>query len=129
MDTTSGQLPEEWKAEFLKMKPIIPAILQLVTALVIIIFGCFGEVHIATPWWAGILEIFSLVTVVISILASVAAIIIYAVEFSIPQLFPHYNSNVLSYQVDVTMLALCAFELGISAWILTFLIILRRTAL
>ncbi|XP_063306707.1 uncharacterized protein LOC134608006 isoform X2 [Pelobates fuscus] len=59
MDTTSGQLPEEWKAEFLKMKPIIPAILQLVTALVIIIFGCFGEVHIATPWWAGILFILS----------------------------------------------------------------------
>lgn len=142
MDSTNDELPESWKLIFFKHKPIIAAVIQIVTAIVIIIVGSIGEVHVGIPWWSGILYlisgvslcllikrqtvklgILSLGTVVLSMLASVAAIIFYSVEFTNPQLFPHFKSDVaLTYRVDGSILGLCAFELGISIWIIIMLI-------
>ncbi|KAE8597236.1 hypothetical protein XENTR_v10016398 [Xenopus tropicalis] len=142
-------LSESWKQQFFKLFPIIPAVLQLIGAFIIIILGCFGEIHVGTPWWSGILfvvsgaslcllfkwplvrlELFAFATVVLSILAAAAAVIVYALEFSVPQLFPHDHSDpdhlVLTYHVDVSVLALCSFELGISVWILSILILSRK---
>ncbi|KAE8597237.1 hypothetical protein XENTR_v10016398 [Xenopus tropicalis] len=106
-------LSESWKQQFFKLFPIIPAVLQLIGAFIIIILGCFGEIHVGTPWWSGILfvvsgaslcllfkwplvrlELFAFATVVLSILAAAAAVIVYALEFSVPQLFPHDHSDV-----------------------------------
>ncbi|XP_077347741.1 uncharacterized protein LOC143996526 [Lithobates pipiens] len=141
MDSTNDGLPESWKLIFFKHKPIIPAVIQIVTAIVIIIVGSFGEVHVGIPWWSGVLylisggslcllirrqtvklEILTFGTVVLSILASTAAIIFYSVEFTNPQLLPHFKSDVaLAYRVDASILGLCAFELGISIWIVIML--------
>ncbi|KAM3928111.1 uncharacterized protein RB166_006247 [Leptodactylus fuscus] len=148
MDYTNGFLPDSWTQVFLQQKPLIPAIIQLITAIAIIIVGCFGEIHVGTPWWSGILytlsgtslcilyiwklkklEIISVLTVILSILASVAAIVIYSLEFSYPQLFPHNESDVvLTYRVDVSILGLCSFQLGISVWILIILLLTRKAA-
>ncbi|KAM4026649.1 uncharacterized protein ACNLHF_022529 [Anomaloglossus baeobatrachus] len=146
MDLRNGFLPDTWTVMFLKHKPLIPAIIQIVTAIVIIIIGCFGEIHVGTPWWSGILyilsgaslcllyiwqlsklEIISALTVILSITASAAAIVIYSLEFSYPLLFPHSKSDVtLTYRVDVSILGLCSFQLGISIWILVILILSRK---
>ncbi|XP_056376402.1 uncharacterized protein LOC130273491 [Hyla sarda] len=146
MDYTNDFLSDSWAQMFLRHKPLIPAVVQLVTAIVIIIVGCFGEIHVGTPWWTGILyilsgvslcllyiwklhmlEIISIVTVILSIMASVASIVIYALEFSNPQLFPHSKSDVaLTYQVDVSILGLCSFQFEITVWILTILFLSRR---
>ncbi|KAM4689619.1 uncharacterized protein O3C94_007665 isoform 1-T4 [Discoglossus pictus] len=151
MDSTQEYLSETWKDQFFRRKPIIPGVIQLATALAIIIVGCFGEIHVGAPWWSGILflvsgislcllivwpivkmEVSAFVAAVLGIVAAVAAIIAYSVEFTIPALFPHDHSNVdrlvLTYHVDITVLALCAFQLGISVYILSILILTRRAA-
>ncbi|KAJ6662074.1 hypothetical protein lerEdw1_012921 [Lerista edwardsae] len=61
-----SELPEAWKTEFVNMRPLIPAIFQVVTAIAIIVTGCFGEVGIGTPWWSGSMVVKSEYLIIIS---------------------------------------------------------------
>ncbi|XP_066487147.1 uncharacterized protein [Tiliqua scincoides] len=155
-DTCRGhELPEAWKTEFVKMRPLIPAIFQVVTAIAIIVTGCFGEAGIGTPWWSGSMFIISgtsllmlllmkqtvfwekcaFITIILSTLIAVLALTLYCLEFALATLpqspFPHQGISatrlVRHYNVTTAELALTAFELGICSWILYILQKSRKT--
>ncbi|KAL8165596.1 UNVERIFIED_CONTAM: hypothetical protein K2H54_048776 [Gekko kuhli] len=151
----SSELPEAWKTKFAKMRPIIPAIFQILPAVAMIIAGCFGQPGFGTPWWSGIMflvsgisllilvlkkqtvvwEKLTFIAMILSMLIAVLAVALYSLEFALATLpqspFPHHGLNstelIRHYSVNTAELALVAFELGICAWILHILQEARKT--
>ncbi|XP_078541992.1 uncharacterized protein LOC144827620 isoform X2 [Lissotriton helveticus] len=121
-------------------------VLQIGIGIAIFVLGFIGEIHIGVPWWSGItfltagillivlvvkqlqiLEVFAFAATIISILVAIAGIIFYILEFSLygtlDDPYVHDTASdralLLSYTVDCVILALLAFELGLSIWILS----------
>ncbi|XP_077158711.1 uncharacterized protein LOC143820152 isoform X1 [Paroedura picta] len=146
---TSSELPEAWKTTFAKMRPIIPAVFQILPAVAMIIAGCFGQPGFGTPWWSGITflisgicllilvlkkqtvvwEKWTFIAMILSMLVAVLAVTLYSLEFALATLphspFPHHGLNstqlIRHYKVNTAELVLVAFELGICAWSLHIL--------
>ncbi|KAM9163441.1 uncharacterized protein ACDP82_001203 [Pangshura tecta] len=151
---TSNELPEVWKTEFTKQRPIIPVVFQVAAAIAMFVLGCFAEAGIGAPWWCAIMflifglsllilvkkhsvpwEKCAFVTIILSIITAVAGTIYYSLEFSLirsPQSpFPHDISDperlARAYRVQSAELGLAAFELGVSVWIFCLLQQARKT--
>ncbi|XP_078541995.1 uncharacterized protein LOC144827620 isoform X4 [Lissotriton helveticus] len=97
-------LSDEWKTQFTKAKPRVPAVLQIGIGIAIFVLGFIGEIHIGVPWWSGITFL----------TAGILLIVLVVKQLQILD-----RALLLSYTVDCVILALLAFELGLSIWILS----------